>query len=379
MNVLIVAIPVFLMIFIRRSIEVKIAFVHKENDKYNVSRPGGAIYVNMRIGQFLREKHRHLVHFYYNRRNLYDERDNYGNFHFSYESLGNYLIDCDVVIGSCVIWPLFVNEVIERKIVLMHDRINKCDEKYTFRDIKDRGDVKVICLSQTHADSIRKLGYDNSIYIIRNGYDSNIIGRKFANFTGKYNRFRLVYSAATNGTKGLDLTLEAFKILKEKTKCHYTLDIFGDSMLHSSDQEYILSKYKSFIDGDEDISVHGFKNRDDLYSIYSTSGIFLAPSRLEFVEPCPLGPIDAQVCGLPVLASSSGALPELVENKKCGIIMDEYSSRNMAECIMYISEDFERWHNYSYNCSQTKDKKFFTWEIVADMYNELIVGPGSVN
>lgn len=348
---------------------MRICFVHKAHDTYDIKRPGGAAYVNIQIGKYLSSVYNHDVDYFYSGKTINDEN---GNFHFNIGILEEIEKDYyDVVIGSCIIWPVLKLNP-KKKIVLMHDRVNKKDlVEFSDKVVYGDKDIIVVCLSNSHAKTIRGIGCMNSITIIKNGFGDGCYPRQISRPS---DRFKLIYAAATNETKGLDLVLQSFSILLGVIPA-LELTICGDSMLHGSGNEGVLRKYKSLIDKYSDkIHVMGFQSRSVLYDLYRNHGVYLAPTREEFNEPCPLGPIDAQSCGLPVVASKSGSLPELIDNGFTGQIMKIYDTGSLITGILDIISSEHIWKVYiKNNVNGTYANRFKSWEEVAGKYNDLIM------
>ena len=63
----------------------------------------------------------------------------------------------------------------------------------------------------------------------------------------------------------------------------------------------------------------GFIPYEDIYKIYSISDIAVLPSIWD--DPAPLTIIESLSCGLPVITTNSGGIPEYV-NEKCAFIYD---------------------------------------------------------
>jgi len=52
--------------------------------------------------------------------------------------------------------------------------------------------------------------------------------------------------------------------------------------------------------------------------------------------------IEAMACGKPVIATNSGAVPEIVEDKVTGILVPPEDSEKLAEAIIELLEDKEK-------------------------------------
>ncbi len=75
---------------------------------------------------------------------------------------------------------------------------------------------------------------------------------------------------------------------------------------------------------------------DDIVRFYSCIDFFIIPSHR---EPFGLTALEAQACGIPVLASNVEGLNEVVEDKKTGLLFEQGNARDIAEKICFLIEN----------------------------------------
>ena len=86
--------------------------------------------------------------------------------------------------------------------------------------------------------------------------------------------------------------------------------------------------------------------RNDAPSIYNSHHILL---HTQFNDPSPTVPLEGMSCGLPVVGSKSGGMPEIVapaagillDSKKSFDVIDEMSEEEMANAVLSIWEDYD--------------------------------------
>lgn len=105
--------------------------------------------------------------------------------------------------------------------------------------------------------------------------------------------------------KNLEVLVEAFQLLTSKSEFKHGLVIAGkkgwrQSSVHSAVRELGLSGRVTFAD---------FVDPDDLPYIYNMADAFAFPS---LYEGFGLPPLEAMACGIPVVCSDRGSLPEVV-------------------------------------------------------------------
>jgi glycosyltransferase involved in cell wall biosynthesis len=66
--------------------------------------------------------------------------------------------------------------------------------------------------------------------------------------------------------------------------------------------------------------VHFIGRQDPVESLLGVSDLLLLPSETESFG---LAALEAMACGVPVMSSDAGGLPELIEDGRCGILVPE--------------------------------------------------------
>jgi glycosyltransferase involved in cell wall biosynthesis len=82
--------------------------------------------------------------------------------------------------------------------------------------------------------------------------------------------------------------------------------------------------------GKNTINVPCINDEEKLALVYSAVDLFLFPS---LADNCPLAVIESMACGLPVVAYSTGGIPEIVKNGQTGLLVER---RNRLEFIKAV-------------------------------------------
>lgn len=139
---------------------------------------------------------------------------------------------------------------------------------------------------------------------------------------------RLAYLGGICWFKGLDLVVNAFRAVRPENA---RLDIHGVV----SSTEY-FDGIMELIRDEENISYHGPYAKEDLPGILSRADAVVLPSRMEtysFVAR------EALSAGVPVIASDSGALPEVVRDGKNGLLFRSGDAVDLARTLQRLLAD----------------------------------------
>ncbi len=112
----------------------------------------------------------------------------------------------------------------------------------------------------------------------------------------------------------------------------------------------------------------GYVEPGELASLYSGADLFLMPS---LHEGFGLPVLEAMACGTPVIASSGGALPEVVGNS--GVKVDSFEPKDWANQIESLLGDADNLKSLS-EMGQRRSKEFSwrrTAELTLDVYREV--------
>ncbi|MCW8816423.1 MAG: N-acetyl-alpha-D-glucosaminyl L-malate synthase BshA [Ignavibacteriaceae bacterium] len=106
--------------------------------------------------------------------------------------------------------------------------------------------------------------------------------------------------------------------------------------------------------------------QDGLVEILSSSDLFLIPSQSESFG---LAALEAMACGLPVISSSVGGLPELVKHNETGFIAEIGDIDRMAKYALELLTNEKKYKLFSENSRQRAVNKFDKSKVVP-LYEE---------
>ena len=156
--------------------------------------------------------------------------------------------------------------------------------------------------------------------------------------------------------KGLETMIKA--LAQERTE-RVELDIVGDGALAGD-----LVKLAADLGVKERLHFHGALRDAELLRAYQQADFFILPSLSESFS---MSLLEAMACGLPVVASNVGGIPELVVDAQNGILVRPGDSKAFAEAITMMAQSEERRHTFAAN-NRAKIRRRYTWEQITTEY-----------
>lgn len=139
---------------------------------------------------------------------------------------------------------------------------------------------------------------------------------------------RLLCVCGLNENKNIPLFPEIARELKNRDFAFH-ITICGEGPL----REWLVEKIKEY-KLENYFFLPGRVPRPQVY--YKETDIYIHPADLEGFG---LSVAEAMSAGLPVIVSDKGALPELIQNGKSGIVVNAYKAEEWAENILKLYED----------------------------------------
>ncbi|MBN2542789.1 glycosyltransferase family 4 protein [bacterium] len=137
----------------------------------------------------------------------------------------------------------------------------------------------------------------------------------------------ILFVGSTSPVKNVSTLIEAYKIYLERTTENpLKLAIVGCSNENFRDSEINISSIKRMV------ILPGYAETSDLVNYYHHARIFVFPS---LYEAFGLPPLEAMAAGVPVIASNSSSLPEIIGD--AGLLVEPKDANSIAQKITKLS------------------------------------------
>lgn len=174
--------------------------------------------------------------------------------------------------------------------------------------------------------------------LLPNGIDTKLFCPKAV---AKAERPRILYTGAWIEHKGIHVFLDAMRILEERG-LRFEAAVAGSAYLYDTgnDQEWQSAsdaKIRASISRLKSARIVSVPDHAAMPDLYRSSDIYVFPSVWQ--EPFGLGLAEAMACGLPVVATRVGGVPEIVEDGRSGLLVDPGDPKAIADAVAALLED----------------------------------------
>ncbi len=219
---------------------------------------------------------------------------------------------------------------------------------------------RIVSVSSSLKTAAEKLAVPKeNIKVVYNGCDLNTF-----TFNHEYHR---IYRNKLNISEK-DKVITFVGELKENKGVYELIGAFKNLLMHHQKLHLLLvgegsehSNLKQIITVDNlENRVHfiGNKPHNEIANWLSVSDIFVLPTHYEGL---PNVVLEAMSCGLPVVASNVGGIPEIIESGKNGILTKSKNVNSLTKSINYLLINEETANNLGSAGRKTIESKF-SWE-----------------
>lgn len=202
---------------------------------------------------------------------------------------------------------------------------------------------------------------DSKLHKIYKGHDSKWYENKTSLTLDKLNipkcNLNICTVANIRPLKGIDLLLKAIKEISKTNSIHLTL--IGENR----DKRLIPLMEKLGIE--KNVMFLGY--RDDATSLMQLFDVNCIPSVKR--EGLARSVVEAQLQGIPAIVSDTGGLPEIVENKKTGIVVQKNNVGELIDAIKFCLNNKEELKTMGIEAKKYAEIKFSTKTYLHKMFS----------
>ena len=156
--------------------------------------------------------------------------------------------------------------------------------------------------------------------------------------------------------KGIHYLIKAIELLSQNSQANkLELIIFGKTNMDLSDIFALKVNYLNFL-----------SNEEDIVALYNAADVYVTPS-LE--DNLPNKIMESMACGVPCCGFNVGGIPEMIDHKSNGYVVEYKSAKDLAHGIYWTL--FEADYEQLSHKARQKVLDCYSEEIIAKQYIEL--------
>lgn len=228
------------------------------------------------------------------------------------------------------------------------------------RALKDAN--QVTAMSQDQKNTIENLGIPGTkVEVIHNGVDFNKFTIKEKNECRKelglpQNVKIILYIGRLQEEKQIPYLIQAASELKREEDKNIKVVIIGEGSLRGT-LENMVCRFGL----EDEVKFHGEKKHEEIVLWLGASDLLCLPSKR---EGCPNVVLEALSCGIPVVASSVGAIPDIVQGDN-GVLCSENSVEALVASLRKALG--RKWEKEKIRQSVN----YLSWEKTAEGYHKI--------
>jgi glycosyltransferase involved in cell wall biosynthesis len=173
--------------------------------------------------------------------------------------------------------------------------------------------------------------------------------------------FVFLWAGRLEHVKGVDILLEAVKLLRERTNKEFLLRLAGKGSRREE-----LERQAAALGVSEGVSFLGRLSRKEMMEEMQRGNCFVLPTRYEAFG---VVLIEAMATGLPVIATRSGG-PESIVNTENGLLIDPENAEDLARAMQMMMENIS-----SYSSTEIREQTLLRYgdRAVMEQYQQLFL------
>jgi glycosyltransferase involved in cell wall biosynthesis len=198
---------------------------------------------------------------------------------------------------------------------------------FFMQEIVSRRVDRIVTGSASSAEKVRRAFRlpEDHVSVVYDGVDTDF----FRPLETPREPDRLLYVGNSDDeNKGARYLLQAVALLKGRRNVRLTVV--------DRETAYVVPSVARELGIEDRVTLTGRVEKDELLSLYNSAQVFVSPS---LYEGFGLPAAEAMACGAPLLATTAGAFPEVVEDGVSGLLVPPGDAQALADAIERLLDD----------------------------------------
>lgn len=194
-------------------------------------------------------------------------------------------------------------------------------------------DIIIVLANQFKKELINEFNVESEkIHVITTGINiSEYSSYRISN--NDNNKVNILFLSRIEKTKGIEELINAMpKVIQKFPTVHFNIAGTG-AYLNKIKNHNVSIQYKT------NITFNGYVRDIQKFKLFQQQNIFVFPSY--YGEGCPVSVLEAIAVGLPIIYTEVGALPDILEDNKNGILIQKESVSELEEALIKLIEQKE--------------------------------------
>lgn len=241
--------------------------------------------------------------------------------------------------------------------------VNMAKKNPVFRKIFKRmlGKADFITVNSTFMkNEVEKIIQNKNIEIIPMGAGIGDVSAKETVKKEQKTKTNILFVGRLIEWKGAKYLIEAVKLLDPEK---FELHIAGDGPEREN-----LEKVAP-----ENVIFHGYQTGENLEKLYENADIFVLPSIVDdagYTEGLGTVLLEAANFSIPSIGSNVGGIPDIIINRKTGLLVPQKDPTSLAEAVKTLAGDPVLCRELTEN-AQKHLKENFSWEIITEKFFDI--------
>lgn len=242
---------------------------------------------------------------------------------------------------------------------------------------------RIISLSNNTQYSLNSIGIpQNKIEVIpppidMSVFNSSIRSNSINQSGDELNAFKVLYVGDLTEKRGLHILIESLANVSKQYPDIKLLLAVNMPLEKYKKENYKIKEMITGLKLDENVIPLGIIT--NMPEVMASCDAIIAPYlSIETIADYPVSLLEAMACGTPAIATIVGGVPEIIENKVTGLLIEPNNSNQLADSILYLINDRKTLVEMSKKASQYVTSNF-SLDVIARKYEQTYLHITKIN